>query len=246
MVRCRRTTSTDESRRSMDARCADLAGPAVVGPAVDFLAELAGGGAALELGSGTGRIALPLGQRGVSVHGIELSPAMVGADAGEAGRERDRRHDRRLCHHHRGPNLHAHVPRVQHDHEPHHPSRAGRPASATSPPTSNRRVLRHRGVHTRAPTAPAWRNRPCVRRDSDASRAGGVSTSRPNRGDSHHYWMLDGPVETSPVPFRYVWPSELDLMAQLAGMRLHERWSNWNREPFTDHSHTPCLGLEKS
>ncbi|MGQ0805366.1 MAG: class I SAM-dependent DNA methyltransferase, partial [Actinomycetota bacterium] len=51
--------------------------PAVVDPAVDFLADLAAEGAALELGIGTGRIALPLSQRGVHVHGIELSPAMV-------------------------------------------------------------------------------------------------------------------------------------------------------------------------
>jgi len=49
--------------------------PAVIEPVVDFLAELAGGGAALELGIGTGRVALPLNRRGVRVHGIELSPA---------------------------------------------------------------------------------------------------------------------------------------------------------------------------
>src|SRR5262245_55009146 len=51
--------------------------PAVLDPTVDFLAELARGGPALELGIGTGRVAIPLGQRGVAVHGIELSPAMV-------------------------------------------------------------------------------------------------------------------------------------------------------------------------
>src|SRR5881227_677960 len=64
--------------------------PAVVDPAVDFLAALAGDGAALELGIGTGRIALPLAARGVRVHGIDLSEAMVarlrakpgGADVG--------------------------------------------------------------------------------------------------------------------------------------------------------------------
>ena len=50
---------------------------AVLDPAVDFLADLAGVGGALELGIGTGRIALPLSQRGVRVHGIELSPAMA-------------------------------------------------------------------------------------------------------------------------------------------------------------------------
>ena len=60
-----------------DASSADMFDPAVVDPAVDFLADLADGSAALELGIGTGRIALPLSQRGVRVHGIELSPAMA-------------------------------------------------------------------------------------------------------------------------------------------------------------------------
>ena len=59
-----------------DESAADMFDPAVVDPAVDFLAELAAGGRALELGIGTGRIALPLTQRGVPVHGIELSRAM--------------------------------------------------------------------------------------------------------------------------------------------------------------------------
>ena len=53
---------------------------------------------------------------------------------------------------------------------------------------------------------------------------------------SHHYWIEDGKVEVSSPPFRYVWPSELDLMARLAGMRLRERWSGWRREPFTSAS----------
>ena len=50
---------------------------------------------------------------------------------------------------------------------------------------------------------------------------------------SHHYWVADGQVEIRSTPHRYVWPSELDLMAQLAGMTLRERWTDWNREPFT-------------
>ena len=60
-----------------DERYAHLADPAVVDPMVAFLADLAGHGAALELGVGTGRIALPLAQRGVRVHGIDLSEAML-------------------------------------------------------------------------------------------------------------------------------------------------------------------------
>jgi hypothetical protein len=53
---------------------------------------------------------------------------------------------------------------------------------------------------------------------------------------SHHYWVSGGTVETLSAPFRYVWPSELDLMARIAGMRLHERWSDWDRGAFTGDS----------
>jgi SAM-dependent methyltransferase len=53
---------------------------------------------------------------------------------------------------------------------------------------------------------------------------------------SHHYWIEDEGLRTFSVPFRYVWPAELDLMARLAGMTLRERWSSWTREPFTDQS----------
>ena len=67
---------------------AELFDPVVVGPVVDSLAELAGGGAALELGIGTGRIALPLAERGVSVHGIDLSEAMVARLRAKPGAER--------------------------------------------------------------------------------------------------------------------------------------------------------------
>ena len=53
---------------------------------------------------------------------------------------------------------------------------------------------------------------------------------------SHHYWAVDGKLEGDSMPFRYVWPAELDLMARLAGMSLRERWSGWKREPFTSDS----------
>jgi 16S rRNA A1518/A1519 N6-dimethyltransferase RsmA/KsgA/DIM1 with predicted DNA glycosylase/AP lyase activity len=68
----------------------DIFDPAVVNPAVSFLADLAGDGAALELGIGTGRIALPLSRRGVRVHGIELSPAMVAQLAAKKSRQNHR------------------------------------------------------------------------------------------------------------------------------------------------------------
>jgi hypothetical protein len=53
---------------------------------------------------------------------------------------------------------------------------------------------------------------------------------------SHHFDVRDGQVTMSSGPFRYVWPAELDLMAELAGMGLRERWSGWKREPFTSES----------
>jgi hypothetical protein len=53
---------------------------------------------------------------------------------------------------------------------------------------------------------------------------------------SHHYWIIDGKLEIFSAPFRYVWPAELDLMARLAGLTLRERWSTWQREPFTGDS----------
>src|SRR4029079_7839511 len=71
-----------------DEPSGDMFEPSVVGPAVDFLAELAGDGAALELGIGTGRIAVPLAQRGIPVHGIDLSEAMVARLRANPGAER--------------------------------------------------------------------------------------------------------------------------------------------------------------
>ena len=56
------------------------------------------------------------------------------------------------------------------------------------------------------------------------------------RMTSHHHWLAEGEVEVISPPFRYVWPAELDLMAQLAGMTLRDRWGDWTRTPFTSES----------
>ena len=74
----------ERTAKSYEARWPELFEPAAVDPVVRFLAELAGPGAALELGIGTGRIALPLSRRGVRVHGIDLSPDMVLGEDGLA------------------------------------------------------------------------------------------------------------------------------------------------------------------
>jgi SAM-dependent methyltransferase len=62
---------------------------------------------------------------------------------------------------------------------------------------------------------------------------------------SHHFEIIDGKLERLSVPFRYAWPAELDLMAQLAGMKLRERWSGWKREPFTSDSRKHVSVWEK-
>lgn len=62
---------------------------------------------------------------------------------------------------------------------------------------------------------------------------------------SRHYWVVDGELKTFSSPHRFVWPSELDLMARLAGMILRERWSGWNRDEFTSESRSHISVWEK-
>jgi hypothetical protein len=62
---------------------------------------------------------------------------------------------------------------------------------------------------------------------------------------SHHWWVLDGQLETFSSPHRYLWPAELDLMARLAGMTLRDRWSDWSRAPFTGDSASHISVWEK-
>jgi hypothetical protein len=62
---------------------------------------------------------------------------------------------------------------------------------------------------------------------------------------SHHFTLVDGTWEYLTFPFRYAWPAEFDLMAELAGMRLRERWSGWKREPFTSDSRKHVSVWEK-
>jgi SAM-dependent methyltransferase len=53
---------------------------------------------------------------------------------------------------------------------------------------------------------------------------------------SHHFRTIDGVIQLASIPFRYVWPAELDLMAEMAGLVLSERWSGWEEQPFTSES----------
>jgi SAM-dependent methyltransferase len=218
-----------------DGSVAELFDSAAVEPVAEFLAELAGSGAALELGIGTGRIALPLARRGVPVQGIDLSRAMVarmrekpgGADIrvaiGDfATTTLDARFSLAYLVFNTIFNLTTQAAQV----------------------ACFRNVAAHLdpgGCFVIEVAVPELRLLP----PGETIRAFHLSEARWGIDEydvarqaltSHHFSIVDGRLERFAVPFRYAWPSELDLMAQLAGMSLRERWSGWNREPFTSDS----------
>jgi SAM-dependent methyltransferase len=214
--------------------------PAVIDSTVDFLAALARESGspepnALELGIGTGRIALPLSQRGVRVHGIDLSEAMVARLRAKPGSEQitvtigDFATARiggtfRLAYlvYNTIENLTTQDDQVE----------CFRTAAAHLEP-GGRFVIEV--------AVPDLRRLPhgetVVPFTVEPDRLGFDSYDVASQGlVSHHYLVSDGRLEVLSIPFRYVWPSELDLMARIAGMTLRERWSDFTREPFTGES----------
>jgi SAM-dependent methyltransferase len=210
--------------------------PAVLEPTVDFLAGLAGDGAALELGIGTGRVALPLAERGVPVHGIDLSAAMV----------------RRL----RAKRGAADVGVTIGDFATTRVPGTFRLAylvfnTIMNLTTQDAQVECFRNVATHLEPGGCFVIEvgvPDLRRlpPGETVRAFTVTPDYVGFDEytdlvnqtmySHHYRVAGDKLDVFSVPFRYVWPSELDLMARLAGMTLGERWSDWKRQPFTAES----------
>ncbi len=215
-----------------DETSAEVFDPAVVGPAVDLLAGLAGDGAALEFGIGTGRLALPLQERGVAVQGIDLSPDMVARLRAKPG----------------GESI---------------PVTVGDFASATVDGAfalaylvfntvmnltgQNQQVACFRnaahhlhpgGVFVVEVGVPDLQRLP----PGERARPFRISPTRLGFDEydvatqhlvSHHYTVTDGHLDVVSMPFRYVWPAELDLMAALAGLTPVARWEDWHRRPFT-------------
>ena len=215
-----------------DADSTEMFDPAVIDSAVSFLEELAGGGSVLELAIGTGRIAIPLCQRGVHVHGIDLSPAMVaqlktkpGAEGIEvtigdiASARVDGTFSLAYLVYNTIENLTTQDEQVEcFRNVARHLERDGCFAIEVEVPQIQRlppgETVR---VFTVSPTRLGFD-------EIDIATQAGVS---------HHHWIADGTRGVFSMPYRFVWPSELDLMARIAGMRLRERWGDWNREPFT-------------
>jgi SAM-dependent methyltransferase len=227
-----------------DESAADMFDPAKVGPVVEFLAELASDGSALELGIGTGRIALPLAQRGIRVHGIDLSEAMVAQLRAKPGANKidvtigdfatttvERRFSVAYLVFNTIMNLTSQDEQVacfQNVAAHLQPGgcfviEVGIPDLQRLPPGETVQAF------TVTPTRLGFD-------EYDVAAQGMIS---------HHYWIEDGKLEVFSAPFRYVWPGELDLMARLAGMSLRERWSGWNREPFTSDSRQHVSVWEK-
>ena len=223
---------------------AEMFGPAAVDPVVDFLVEIAGSGRALELGVGTGRIALPLAERRVPVHGIEMSKAMVARLRAKRG----------------GEGIGVTI---------------GDFATTTVDGTFSVAYLVFNTIlnlTTQAAQVACFRSVaahlepggcfvieveiPGLQRLPPGETMQVFHVSETSWGfdeydvarqglTSHHFEIVDERAERFSIPFRYVWPSELDLMAELAGMSLRERWSGWEREPFTSDSRKHVSVWEK-
>ncbi len=225
-----------------DETSADMFAAAIVDPTVEFLAELAGTGRALELGIGTGRIALPLARRGVPVHGIDVSRAMVarlrakpGGDAigvtiGDfATTKVDGLFTVVYLVFNTIMNLTSQEAQVAcFRNAAAHLQPGGRFVIEVGVP-GLQRLPPGETIHAFLVTDTRWSFD-----EYDVANQGLIS---------HHFRMVDGSVERLSIPFRYAWPAELDLMARLAGMRLRERWAGWAREPFTSTSTAARLGL---
>src|SRR5919106_40050 len=167
----------------------------------------------------------------------ERIAARYDADAAsEAGRRGDRGDDRRLRDDAGRRNVPAGLPRLQHDHEPDDPGRAGRVLPQRRLTPRARRTIRRRGRRARSAAPPARRDHPGVRCQPVVCRLRRVHRHGAQVLYSHHWWVTGDGAEVFSAPYRYVWPSELDLMARIAGMTLRERWSGWARAPFTSES----------
>lgn len=212
-----------------------LFSPEVVDPAVDFLAALAGPGPALELGIGTGRLAVPLRRRGTVVTGIELSVAMV--DELRAQSDAD--------------DIDVAIGDFATTTVPGEYTLAYLVRNTIMNLTSQeaqvecfQNVAAHLvdgGRFAVEVVVPPWQRLPpgetIVAFDVSPHHLGfdEIDTAT-QKSTSHHQWFLDGESKRFSAPFRYVWPSELDLMARLAGLALRERWGSWDRTPFTNQS----------
>lgn len=236
---------TGRSAERYDAGAASMFAPEVLGPTVDFLADLVGSGSVLELGVGTGRVALPLSARGAEVHGVDISADMLDHLRTKPGAEA--------------------VEVTQGDFAT---TRLGRTFDAaylvfntiTNLTTQDEQVdcfqtvadhLEPGGAFVIEVFVPILQKLPpgeTIRtflRTEDRHSFDEYDVVTQLLHSHHYFYGDDGTYELSSAPYRYVWPAELDLMARLARMRLRERWGDWHRNPFTATSEAHVSVWEK-
>ena len=220
-------TYDEDSRERFD--------PALLGPTVDLLEELAEGGPVLEFAVGTGRVALPLTERGLAVSGLDISePMLARLRANQGARAMSLTTGDFTSTRIGGAfslvylvfntimNVTSQEEQVA----------TFRNAAAHLAPGGH--VVVEVGV-------PALQRLP----PGETVRAFALTPEHLGFDEydvvtqtlwSHHYRFVSGPARVSSAPYRYVWPAELDLMAQLAGLELRHRWADWTRAPFTSDS----------
>lgn len=219
-----------------DASVADRFRPECVEPAVALLAELAGDGTAVEFAVGTGRIALPLAARGVEVFGLDVSEPMLDELRAKDGADRisvavGDMTELRLC---------SDASLVYLVFNTIGNLRSQRQQVA---------CFRNAAAHLRSGGRFVVENGvPRLRRLPPGESIVPFEVSAHHLGFdeycdpvdqilvSHHYFVDGDRVRVVTGAFRYVWPSELDLMAEIAGLTLEARWGDWQRSPFTGDS----------
>lgn len=224
-----------DAARRYDSPGEGMFAPEVLGPTVERLAALAAGGPALELAVGTGRVAVPLHRAGVPVTGIELSRPMIDRLREKVGEDE--------------------LPVVE-----------GDMTSARAPGTfalvylvfntisnlytqeAQIACVRNAAAHLRPGgrfVVELWVPKPQaigtghaqVFAAEDGYLGLDLLDVARQRGVSHHVrYDADGTARIGFSPFRYVWPSELDLMARLAGLELESRHADWTQSDFVDES----------
>jgi SAM-dependent methyltransferase len=217
----------------------------VLDPTVDRLVDLARGGPVLEFAAGTGRVTLPLSARGIALHGLELSPHMAeqlrakpGADA--VGVTVGNMTTTKVA----GTFTLVYVVANSIMNVTTQEDQVAVFANAAA-------HLGPGGRFVVEVIVPQLRSIPRGEIGRvfilDANHVG-IETFDDLVGQiawSHHWIEVEGRLVRHAAPYRYVWPSELDLMARLAGFRLQERWADWHRAPFTSESTTQVAVFEK-
>lgn len=226
----------EQVARSYDNDASSMFNSDVIERTVTFLEALAGNDTALEFGIGTGHIALPLSARGISVHGIDISEPMLKQLQIKAGAEQIgiTLGDFSIIRVHRTFRLVYLVFNTI--------MNLTRQDEQVACFLNAAFHLVPGGYFIIEVGIPALRRLP----PGERVRAFTISQSRFGFDEytnfinqivySHHYRIESGKLHSFSAPFRFVWPSELDLIAKFANMTLIERWAGWDREPFTEES----------